>query len=83
MIARAIVRYVERVQQESGTGEGGGEGADEVRFDKKAEGGTQTVIEGATQAKVETAEQWMRTVDTRTEDLLKIRFALEAAESKP
>ena len=29
--------------------------------------------------KVETAEQWMRTVDTRTEDLLKIRFALEAA----
>ena len=34
-------------------------------------------------AAMQTAEQWMRTVDTRTSDFLRIRFALEAAGESP
>jgi hypothetical protein len=32
------------------------------------------------QMKIESAEQWMRTVETRAADFLSIRFALEAAK---
>ncbi len=80
-IARAILAYVERVREQSGTEEGS-EGADEVVFDKEADGGTETRIEGQLEAKIESAEQWMRAVDTRTEDFLRIRFALEAAKAE-
>ena len=40
-------------------------------------------VTGETEMKIETAEQWMRTVDTRTADFLRIRFALEAAKTGP
>ena len=79
-IARTILVYVERVREQSGTEEGS-EGADRVVFDKEAEGGTDTRIEGQVKLKIESAEQWMRTVDTRTEDFLRIRFALEVAKA--
>jgi Ca-activated chloride channel family protein len=81
-IANAILAYLERVREQSGTEEGS-EGADEVVFDKEAKGGTDTVITGATKMKMESAAQWMRTVDTRTADFLRIRFALEAAKAGP
>ena len=45
--------------------------------------GAETEIVGNEQMKKETAEQWMRTVDTRTADYLRIRFALEAAKTHP
>ncbi len=80
-IARAILAYVERTRAQSGTEEGS-EGADDVVFDKEAEGGAETRIEGKVAAKIESAEQWMRAVDTRTEDFLRIRFALEAARAR-
>ena len=81
-IARAILAYLEDLREQSDTQEGS-EGADEIVFDKEAEGGTEIQISGETQLKLETAEQWMRGVDTRTADFLRIRFALEATEAAP
>ena len=82
-IARAILAYVETAREQSDTGEETGIGADDVVFDNESGGGTETTITGGDQMKMETAEQWMRTVDTRTADFLRIRFALEAARARP
>jgi Ca-activated chloride channel family protein len=81
-VAREIVAFVEDLQEQSDTGEDRGIGADEVVFDNEANRGAETQIEvpeeGA--AAMLTAEQWMTTVDTRTGDFLRSRFALEAAQ---
>lgn len=82
-IGRAILDYVETAREQSDTGEDSGIGADDVVFDNESARGTETQITGETDMKAETAEQWMRTVDTRTEDFLRIRFAIEAAKVGP
>jgi Ca-activated chloride channel family protein len=82
-VARAILAYVETAREQSDTGEEVGIGADDVVFDNESGGGAETTITGEDQIKMETAEQWMRTVDTRTADFLRIRFALEAARARP
>ncbi|WP_298981840.1 VWA domain-containing protein [uncultured Roseibium sp.] len=76
-LARYMLEYVETTREQSDTGESG-IGADDVAFDNEAGRGTQTQ-QPTGEALPETAEQWMRTVDTRTGDFLKTRFALEAA----
>ncbi|MEP3668704.1 MAG: hypothetical protein ABJN42_18430, partial [Roseibium sp.] len=56
--------------------------ADDVVYDNEAGRGAdsqQTPQEDTRSALPETAEQWMRTVDTRTGEFLKSRFAIEAA----
>jgi Ca-activated chloride channel family protein len=78
-VARAILAYVERLRDQSDTGEGS-EGADEIVFDNEMEGGAEQVMGAKDRVKIESAEQWMRTVETRTADFLTIRFALEAVE---
>lgn len=81
-VARAILIYLEQMRAASDTGEGS-EGADEVVFDKEMEGGVAQVIGEKDRMKIESAEQWMRTVETSTADFLSIRFALEAMEEGP
>ena len=80
-VARQIVDYVERAREQSDTGEEAGVGADEIVFDNEANRGQDTQMrvpqDGAN--RLLTAEQWMNTVDTRTGDFLRQRFALEAA----
>lgn len=80
-VAREIVDYVERVREQSDTGEEAGIGADEVVFDNEAERGAETQIEVPqdTAEALLSTEQWMNTVDTRTGDFLQQRFAIEAA----
>lgn len=81
--ARTIVDYVERVRAQSDTGEEGGIGADDVVFDNEAGAGAETQLEVEQAGDGEgvlSAEQWMNAVDTRTEDFLRIRFALETAQ---
>ena len=39
-----------------------------------------TVFEGQDKLKLESAEQWMRTVETQMRDFLRTKFALEAAQ---
>jgi len=80
-LAQHILAYIETTREQSDTGEESGIGADDVVFDNEAARGTDTQQPAATdtETRPETAEQWMRTVDTRTGDFLKSRFALEAA----
>ena len=82
-IASAILEYVERVREQSDTGEESGIGADDVVFDNESDRGAETTIDASSKMKMDTAEQWMRTVDTRTEDFLRTRFALEALKDRP
>lgn len=78
--AKQILDYVETTREQSDTGEKEGEGADEVRFDNKANRGADTETpQGDQQATLLTADQWMNTVDTDTGDFLRQRFAIEAA----
>ena len=55
--------------------------ADEIVFDNESGRGAETRIEAPEEgdAGMLTAAQWMTTVDTRTGDFLRSRFALEAA----
>lgn len=81
-IARAILDYVESTREQSSTEEGT-LGADDVVFDNEADRGSETVITGPTEAKVQSAEQWMRAVDTKTADFLRLRFAQELNQERP
>ena len=80
-VAKAIVKYVEETQAQSDTGEERGVGADDVVFDNESGMGTETQIEAPTgeEIGIESADQWMRTVDTQMGDFLKSRFLLENA----
>lgn len=83
-LAREIVDFIERVREQSETGEDSGIGADDVVFDNEAMRGTETQMEAAQDEGVGvlTTEQWMNTVDTRTGDFLRQRFAIETATRK-
>ena len=80
-VARAVLAYLERVREESDTGEGS-EGADKIVFDKEEEGGVSQMMGVEDRMKIESAEQWMRTVETSTAEFLSIRFALEEAAER-
>ena len=82
-IAKQIVAYVESTRAQSDTGEDTGIGADDVVFDNESGQGGETQIDVSEEEAAEghlSADQWMRTVDTRTEDFLRQRFRLEAAQ---
>ncbi|WP_108663627.1 VWA domain-containing protein [Acuticoccus kandeliae] len=79
-VAKDIVDYIERVREASDTGEDRGIGADDVVFDNESGRGAETEIEGPDDGgpAILTTEEWMNTVDTRTGDFLRQRFAMEA-----
>lgn len=77
-LAEYILEYIETTREQSDTSEESGIGADDTVYDNEAGRGTETQQQ-AGEAVPETADQWMRTVDTRTGDFLKSRFALENA----
>ena len=81
-IARAIVDTVETAREQSDTGEEAGIGADDIVFDNESGRGAETQITDTTDVQPQTADQWMRTVDTRVGDFLRARFALETV-AKP
>jgi len=80
--ARRIVDYVERVREQSDTGEESGIGADDTVYDNEAARGAETEVQYGEERLGDgplSADQWMNTVETRTSDFLRLRFALEAA----
>ena len=83
-VAQEIVDYVEEARVGSDTGEESGIGADDVVLDNEADRGADTEMEvpAATDAGLLTAGEWMRTVDTRTGDFLRQRFAIEATRGE-
>lgn len=81
-VAQAIVALVESTQSQSDTGENTGIGADDVVMDNESGLGEQTEVErsGAGDG-VQSAEEWMRSVDTDVSDFLATRFRVESAEA--
>ena len=79
-IAEAIVKRLNRIRLEEDTGEQSELGADAFKFDKKTDEGVEMVITDQAKLSAASAEQWMRSVDTRTADFLRTKFALEYAK---
>lgn len=84
-LSRYLVEYLERVREASGTESDGSMdelGADEYKFDKSKDSGTEMRIDKDAPVAALSAEKWMRTVDTSTGDFLRSRFELEAANAE-
>ncbi|NDR58166.1 VWA domain-containing protein [Pseudoruegeria sp. M32A2M] len=81
-VTKAILTYVEDAREAGDTGEERGIGADDVVFDNEAERGAETQKDYSEQEEgqgFQTAEQWMRSVDTDMGDFLRTRFLQENA----
>ena len=81
-ITRAIIARLTRVRQQEDTGEQTELGADDYKFDNTSGEGKEIIITGQGKLQLESAAQWMRNVDTRVQDFLRTKFALEAAKTK-
>ncbi|KUJ85504.1 hypothetical protein AVO45_00455 [Ruegeria marisrubri] len=80
-VSRYIVDYIESAREQSDTGEESGIGADDVVFDNQAQRGAETQQQYQEEGPdFQTADQWMRSVDTDMSDFLRTRFLVEAAE---
>ncbi len=77
-LARYILEYIEGEREQTDTGDESELGADDVQFDNTQERGLEIVITKESTIAAESAEKWMRSVDTDTRDFLRSRFALEA-----
>lgn len=80
-VTETIIDYLNRIRQQEDTGERSELGADDFAFDNTSGEGKEIVITDATELKLESAEQWMRSVDSGPQDFLRTRFALEAAKA--
>ena len=79
-LARYVLDYIERAREQGDTGDETELGADDYRFDNTAERGREMTITRDSTIELESAEKWMRSVDTETRDFLRARFDLEAQE---
>ena len=85
-LSRYILAYLEETREAEGTESDGTIdelGADEIKFDKSADSGTEMQFDQDSVVEALSAEKWMRTVDTRTGDFLRLRFELEASAPPP
>ncbi len=78
-LARYVLDYIEQAREQSDTGDESELGADDYKFDNTEERGRQMVITQESTIELESAEKWMRSVDTETRDFLRTRFSREAA----
>jgi len=81
VLARYTLEYIERSREQSDTGEERGIGADDVVYDNTGERGAETEVTRESAVEAESAEKWMRSVDTKTADFLRSRFLLEASRA--
>lgn len=77
-LAIYTLEYIERVREQSDTGDESELSADEYVFDNTKERGLEVEITQQSTIEMESAEKWMRGVDTETRDFLRTRFLLEA-----
>lgn len=77
-LSRYLLDYIESAREQSGTD--GQLEADEYRYDATAERGERGVIDDRSAIREQSAEKWMRSVDTETSEFLTTRFALEASQ---
>jgi len=78
-LARYTLDYIERSREQGDTGEDTGIGADDTVYDNESQRGKDTEVTRDSAIEAESAEKWMRSVDTETADFLRSRFLLEAA----
>ena len=77
-LATYTLEYIERVREQSDTGDESELSADDYVFDNTKERGLEVEITEQSTIEMESAEKWMRGVDTETSDFLRTRFLLEA-----
>jgi Ca-activated chloride channel family protein len=77
-LSRYVLDYIERAREQSDTGDESELGADDYVFDNTRERGLEMEITEESTIELESAEKWMRAVDTETRDFLRTRFLLEA-----
>ena len=78
-LASYTLEYIERSREQSDTGDESELGADDYVFDNTKERGVEIEITKQSTIEMESAEKWMRGVDTDTRDFLRTRFLLEAS----
>jgi Ca-activated chloride channel family protein len=80
-LARYVLEYLERTRERSDTGEQDDLGPDDIRFDNEDQRGQEVEIDRSSTIGLESAEKWMRSVDTDTAEFLRSRFQLEASRA--
>ena len=78
-LATYTLEYIERSREQSDTGDESELSADDYVFDNTKERGRDMEITRESTIELESAEKWMRSVDTETRDFLRSRFLLEAS----
>jgi Ca-activated chloride channel family protein len=78
-LATYTLEYIERAREQSDTGDESELSADDYVFDNTQERGVEIEITRQSTIELESAEKWMRGVDTDTRDFLRTRFLLEAS----
>jgi Ca-activated chloride channel family protein len=78
-LARYVLEYIEGSREQSDTGDETELGADDYVFDNTKKRGLEMEITQQSTIEAESAEKWMRSVDTETRDFLRTRFLLEAS----
>ena len=81
-LARYVLEYIERAREQSDTGDESELGADDFDFDNTQDRGVEIEITRESTIELESAEKWMRSVDTETRDFLRTRFLLEASRGE-
>jgi Ca-activated chloride channel family protein len=76
-LARWTLDYIEEQREQSDTEDESELGADDVTFDNEDNRGKSIEITRDSTIEKQSAEKWMRTVDTRTADFLRTRFRIE------
>lgn len=78
-LATYTLEYIERAREQSDTGDESELSADEYVFDNTKERGVEIEITQQSTIELESADKWMRGVNTDTRDFLRTRFLLEAS----
>ncbi len=82
-LAAYTLDYIERVREQSDTGDESELSADDFVFDNTSDRGVEMEITRESTLELESAEKWMRSVDTETRDFLRTRFLLEVSRVSP
>lgn len=77
-LARYTLDYIERAREQGDTGEKSGIGADDIVYDNESGRGAETEVSRDSAVEAQSAEKWMRSVNTETADFLRSRFLLES-----
>jgi len=78
-LSRYVLEYIEGTREQQDTGDQSELGADDYKFDNTGDRGLEMIITQQSTIELESADKWMRSVDTETSDFLRTRFELEAA----